>query len=299
MHAFRAPALHSQSFTSADGNSFPYRVFQREKTEPHTVIIALHGFCGASLDYEYLGNYLMRNHPRTALYAYDIRGQGRDPVESRRGDIADPALWYQDLLTFTQLVRQQHPHARIIWQGESMGALIASHAYGQAVQQGRQSCDALILTSPVVSFPAHFPAWKKDLLSGAAHLLPELRLSVQSLAGGESLPMTAHSNHLDQAETNAWNIDRHTLRSLHILARLVESMPTRAPQMKLPVLVMHGGLDVFAPPHDIAAFYDSMPKGPNHKRIFFPQSHHLLMYDEDKDAVVRRIGRWVQSLQNS
>ncbi len=299
MHAHRAPQLHDQSFTSADGNSFPYRRFQAEKTEPHTVIIALHGFCGASLDYEQLGGYLMRYHPRTALYAYDIRGQGFDPVVQRRGDISDPQLWYQDLMTFTQLVRQRHPQARIIWQGESMGALIASHAYCQADQRSDRSCDALILSSPVVSLPQQFPLWKKDLLTGAARLLPHLRLSVQSLAGGEALPMTSSSTHLDQAETNAWNIDRHTLRSLRTLADLVETMPANAPLFRVPVLVLHGGLDVFAPPQDIVAFYQTFPSTPRNQLAFFPTSHHLLMYDEDKQAVLRCIGRWVQRLQDS
>jgi alpha-beta hydrolase superfamily lysophospholipase len=111
---------------SAKADSFGYRKWISEKTEPDVVIIGIHGFCGASIDYANLGNHLLRHQPKTGLYAYEVRGQGSDPIRERRGDIGDPKDWYRDLFAFTQLVQEQHPDAKIVWYGESMGALIAS-----------------------------------------------------------------------------------------------------------------------------------------------------------------------------
>jgi alpha-beta hydrolase superfamily lysophospholipase len=86
-HTFRKPQLRDKHYTTEDAQTFPYRRFIAKDHTPSTIIIALHGFCGASIDYEILGNHLNNQHPQIGLYAYEVRGQGLDPVRERRGDI--------------------------------------------------------------------------------------------------------------------------------------------------------------------------------------------------------------------
>ncbi|RYD31988.1 MAG: hypothetical protein EOP87_13670, partial [Verrucomicrobiaceae bacterium] len=74
--------------------TFGYRSWAAKGMEQDIVVIGIHGFCGASIDYENLGNHLLENQPKTALYAYEVRGQGNDPLATRRGDIGDPKDWY-------------------------------------------------------------------------------------------------------------------------------------------------------------------------------------------------------------
>ena len=71
-----------------------------------------------------------------------VRGQGSDPIRERRGDIGDPQDWYRDLFAFTQLVQEQHPNAKVVWFGESMGALIAAHAW-RSLPPGDPPCDGI------------------------------------------------------------------------------------------------------------------------------------------------------------
>ena len=121
----------------ADGksDSFGYRKWISKEVEQDVVIIGIHGFCGASIDYANLGNHLLQYQPKTGLYAYEVRGQGSDPIRDRRGDIGDPEDWYRDLFAFTLLVREQHPHAKVVWFGESISefapvsSLLISPAY--------------------------------------------------------------------------------------------------------------------------------------------------------------------------
>lgn len=121
------------------------------------------------IDYENLGNYLIKEHPEVALYAYDIRGQGFDPVRERRGDIDAPDNWYRDLHTFTELVRKNHPRAKIVWQGESMGSLILSNAYLNDALTGKnlpamRSCSARRLSECAAISPngkePRFTVWE-------------------------------------------------------------------------------------------------------------------------------------------
>jgi acylglycerol lipase len=277
--------------------TFGYRKWMRPEAKPQTVVIGVHGFCGAAIDYENLGKRLLKEQPRTAVYAYEVRGQGKDPLKERRGDIDDPNLWFSDLTKFTTMVRAKHPGVRVVWFGESMGALIVSHTYQQAVAAGQPApCDAIVLSSPVVKFREDFPQWKKDLVRGAAEVAPTARVSLETIAGGQQVQMTHDTVHSEQAETNAWHIDKHTLRLLVALSDLIDGMPECARNFEVPTLVLHGGKDFFSSAADVEAFYGNIPKEAGRDRKFYPDSYHLLMYDELKEKVIGDVETWLERL---
>jgi alpha-beta hydrolase superfamily lysophospholipase len=277
--------------------TFGYRKWLRPDTKPETVVIGVHGFCGAAIDYENLGKRLLKEQPEIAVYAYEIRGQGKDPLKARRGDIDDPNLWFNDLARFSAMIRAKHPKARMVWFGESMGALIVSHAYQNAIAAGQPPpCDAIILSSPVVKFRDDFPKWKKDLVHGVAEVAPTARVSLETIAGGQEVRMTHDTLHSDQAETNAWHIDKHTLRLLVALSDLIDGMPQCASTFGVPTLVLHGGKDFFSRPDDVKAFYGNIPKDANRSRRYYPDSYHLLMYDDRKEKVITDVEKWLVKL---
>lgn len=302
-HAPRKPRLGERSFTSHDGQSFPYRKFIASDTnsdDVRTVVIGVHGFCGASIDYENLGHWLTERHPGIALYAYDVRGQGFDPLAARRGDIDSPLHWFHDLTTFTDLVQRRHPNAIIVWQGESMGALILAHTYRYEVSQGRTPpCEALILTSPVVSTGNGLAPWKKEGVRLIARTFPYHRVSLDALAGGQKIAMTSTSHHQEQSEVNAWHIEKHSLRLLLHLGNLVDQMPDCASFFQTPTLVAHGGQDFFASHDEVAAFCQKIPSSTTKKRLFYPSGHHLLMYDTQKERVLADISQWLVQVSNA
>lgn len=277
--------------------TFLYRKWVASSTEPETVIVGLHGFSGASIDYENLALHLLRHQPRTALYAYEIRGQGRDPKKDRRGDIDDPALWCRDLLKFTELVKNEHPDAEIVWFGESMGALIVARTYQRQIARDEDPpCDAIAFSSPVVGIRDDFPAWKRSLVRGLAKFAPTARVSLKDLAGGEDVPMTGSSVYADQSETNSWHVESHTLRLLATLGDMIEYMPKYAEAIEVPTLVLHGGRDFFSQKKDIDEFVSHLENAPAVTREFYPGGHHLLMYDHVKDQVVCDIAAWTARL---
>jgi alpha-beta hydrolase superfamily lysophospholipase len=299
-HVYDKPRLGEKTFTTTDRQSFPYRKFIArgpDANAPETIVIALHGFCGASIDYENLGKWLIKEHPTIALYAYDIRGQGLDPVRERRGDIDHPQNWFNDLNTFTALVRKEHPRANIVWQGESMGALILSNTYRNDTEQGkRPACDAIVITSPVVGIRGDFPVWKKEVVRMIAAVFPATRLSLDTLSGGQKVQMTATSTHSEQSETNSWHIERHTLRLLVSLNDLIDQMKASAATFRVPTLIVHGGKDYFTDSNDVFSYYQQLSQTPEKKRLFYPEAHHLLMYDVQKDLVIQDIGTWLADL---
>lgn len=278
--------------------TFGYRSWVAKGVEQDIVVIGIHGFCGASIDYENLGNHLLKNQPKTALYAYEVRGQGNDPMSTRRGDIGDPKDWYRDLFAFTQLVEERHPDAKIVWYGESMGAMIASHALRESPRED-PPCDALVLSSPIVRFKDDVPFWQPALVQAAAATAPLARISLETLAGGESVQMTQTSTHGQQSETNSYHIEKHTLRLLGALGRHIDSMNDCAATFQVPVLVLHGEHDYFNTDSDMRGFVAHIPAGTPKTYKNYRGAYHLLMYDAKKEKVFGDVEGWLSKLRRN
>ena len=286
---------HSTPAT-AKGEIFGYRKWISEKTEPDVIVIGIHGFCGASIDYANLGNHFLQHQPCTGLYAYEVLGQGSDPIHERRGDIGHPADWYHDLFAFTQLVRERHPDAKVIWYGESMGALIAAHAWREA-PDGPPPCDGLVLSNPIVRFRDDIPAWTPGLVQIAATTLPLARVSLDTLSGGQDVQMTQQSIHSEQVKKNPYHVEQHTLRLIGALSRLITGMNDCAASFKAPVLVLHGGRDFFNNDSDVRGFVARIPEQTSVTYRNYPAAYHLLMYDEKRETIFRDVCRWVNRLR--
>jgi len=294
-----APILSYTNYPSSKSglsDTFGYRVWKRDHSKQDIVIIGIHGFCGASIDYSNLANYLVKRQPNTAVYAYEVRGQGSDPIVQRRGDIGNPKQWYDDLNEFTQLVKQRHPKAKIIWYGESMGALIATHSLVLAPPND-PPCDALVLTSPIVRYKDDLEPWKIALVQVAAATVPLARIDLETLSGGQAVQMTETSTHSEQSVKNSYHIEKHTLRLLGTLGTHINNMNKCAESIHVPTLVLHGGQDYFNTDSDVRGFVARLPSTTPATYHNYPDAHHLLMYEEKKEKIFRDVDRWINQLR--
>lgn len=292
----RPAVSDSKSGLAVAADIFGYRKWISDKVEPDVVIIGIHGFSGASIDYANFGSHLLQNQPYTGLYAYEVRGQGSDPIRERRGDIGDARDWYRDLLAFTQLVKKRHPDAKIVWFGESMGALIAVHAWREAPAK-HPPCDGLILSSPIVRFRDDIPAWTPGLVQIAASTLPLARISLETLAGGKDVQMTQTTHHNEQAKKNPYRVDAYTLRLIGALSDHIVTMNDCAAAIHSPILVLHGGKDYFNGDSDVRGFVARIPRGISKTYRNYPNAYHLLMYDEKKEVIFQDAERWLDRLR--
>lgn len=295
------PQLAEKQYTSFDGDPLGYHKWVPSKGEPSMVVIGVHGISGHAGDYKNLGEYFLKHNPKTALYAAETRGQGMDANTQRRGDIYRAKDWYRDLYTFTGLVRKVHPKAKIVWFGESMGSLIAMHAYNVPPQGGKaigQKPDAIVVASPIVDVSDQLKPWKYQMARGVALLLPTLRISLETLSDGQRAMVTKDDIHEEQAAKNPWYIRRYTLRLLLVLGDMAADLNENGAQIDCPVLVLHGGEDIFTPEEKVKALYASIPKNAANARKFYPSSYHLLMYDHEREKIFKDISQWLNKLND-
>jgi len=290
------PRLEEKQYVSYDGDRLGYNKWLPTKEEPKTVIIGVHGISGHAGDYDNFSKYLRKHSPATALYAAETRGQGLDPKVERRGDIRSAKSWYKDLYTFTNLVRKVHPGAKVVWFGESMGSLIVTHAYANT-PPGASKPDALIVSSPIVGIQKKLPPWKIFAVRISTFLMPTLRISLESLSDEKPGAVTQDDIHDKQAPKNAWYIPRYTLRLLLKLGDLAEAMPEKAEAIHCPILVLHGGRDIFTDEARVKEFYQNLPKTTPKTRKFYPESYHLLMYDAHRKSIFKDATDWLNKLK--
>ena len=288
--------LEDNELHSFDGDVFPYTAWMPKK-EPKVVIIGVHGISGAASDYQPLGDHLLSDMPGVAVYAAETRGQGNDPIKERRGHISDRNDWFKDLVSFTHLIRKKHPTAKIIWCGESMGSLIVLHTYAHATQRD-ELCDAMILASPITDIRGDFPKWKEGMANTLAALFPKARISLETLSGQDEVHVTRDSVHEEQAAKNPYHIERHTFHLLSTLGKMMRSANEAGKKLDLPVLILHGGNDVFSDPQDVIRFTKNLPKAATPTRKFYPESYHLLFHDHQSDLVISDITKWLKGLED-
>ncbi|OAI41892.1 hypothetical protein AYO41_05110 [Verrucomicrobia bacterium SCGC AG-212-E04] len=256
------------------------------------VVIAVHGLSGASLDFKPLGMHLARRG--TAVYAFELRGQGLDPQVDRRGNLANLDDCVRDLGAFTTLVRARHPRTKFVYYGESMGAMLCLYA---VAAPGRPAVDGLILASPVIDFERSINWWQTALLRTGLILTPQHRLDFAEL--GKSQAPEAHITR-DRAyeaslETAPHALSKYSLRFIDTLFRHIRGSRDAARAVTVPTLVLYAGHDVFIKPPQVERIVATMPARDKTLR-FFPTSYHLLLHDYDRDKVLREIDRWLSRL---
>lgn len=280
----------SHTFQSFDTTPFSFLKWENAES-PEKVIICVHGFCGAANDFEGFARDLLEQVPDFAIYAYNLRGMGFDPVENRRGDIESADYWLKDLEHFTKHVKNLHPDATVFWCGESLGAMIATHTAARA-----ELCDGLILLSPVVRIGTQIASWKIKLAQWACRLFPAARVRLRTFTGSKKVQVTQGAeDHEGQSQTNAWHIDNFSLRLLNGILSLIIAMPKKARDIHEPTLLLYGGKDFFTPTDAIENWMHHFPSETQVKSVVFPEAYHLLLYDQHSPTIFAHAAEWIQN----
>lgn len=286
------PALRTTDWVSFDGKTMPWQSWPVPAgTKPHAVVIAVHGLSGAKSDFWYLGQE-MPKHGYT-VYAYDLRGQGNDPVVGERGDIAGEKVWQRDLATFHALVKQRHPKTPVFWYGESLGSLIALHTAADLLGN-RSDPQAIILASPVAGLRQTISGFQRFLLEAAAKLTPRAKFTLGELAGVDEkkIQVTSTSTHGGQMAVTPHHVSAFSLRLLTTIGQMLDDNASTVHRLKMPVLFLASPNDVMSSADQIQALFAEV-RSRDKKLLWYSRSYHLLLHDVQREEVVKDVARWL------
>jgi alpha-beta hydrolase superfamily lysophospholipase len=280
-----ARGARSFSWEAPDGSRFPALAWEPGCAEPRANVLCIHGLGGAAVDFGPVGRVLA--DAGCDVRAINLRGQGNDPDLSRRGHLLDQQAWRGDLEAFAGTFPVRAPLCVI---GESMGALVAV----DATAAGALRPERLVLSVPVPETRAPVPRWIVSLLRNAAAVCPRLRLSaLRFVHGSSALPrLTWDDDYMAYLETIPHRVGGFTVEFLSRFDTLMESCRCCAGRIEVPTLMLAAGRDIFIKPEQSQRFFEQL--GPREKRLhLYPDSHHLLWHDRDRDDVLERIRGWV------
>lgn len=287
------PALTPSGWISHDGKTMPWQSWEVPAgTVPRGVVIAVHGLSGAKSDFWYLGQELPKRG--YTVYAYDLRGQGNDPVVSERGDISGQKAWQRDLATFHALVKRKHPKTPVFWYGESLGSLIALHTAANLLGN-RADPKGLILASPVAGLRQTISGFQRFLLETAAKLSPRTRYTLGELAGVDEkkIQVTSHSTHGSQMAVTPHHISAFSLRLLTTIGALLDANPRAAHRLKMPVLFLASPNDVLSSADQIQTLFAEV-RSRDKRLLWYSRSYHLLLHDVQRAEVVKDVAQWLE-----
>ena len=279
--------------------SFLWRTRDGEDREAHAwpsetcraVVACVHGLSGSGEQFEPLPERLRG----FSFYAMDLRGQGRDPVASRRGMALDLETQLLDIAAFVAALRGRHGDTPVFLMGESMGALLSANyaARGRAVEN---PVDGIVLSVPVVGLRREVPRPAKRLLAWLSRVFPNAKLPPSRFVNGKSLapPLTRDTAYQEALRAKPHHLRDYSLRFLSELGELIDGSRAVAERVEHPLLVLSAGRDCFVAPHQIDGWFERVPSLDKTLR-HYPGAYHLLWHDWDRETVVADLGEWLEA----
>jgi alpha-beta hydrolase superfamily lysophospholipase len=223
-------------------------------------------------------------------HAVDFRGHGRSG--GRRGFARRWSDFLDDLETFVARLRraaggQLHAEAQPLFLlGQSHGALLLVHA----ALHGLADIRGMVFTSPYLRFTLPVPPWKLSfgrLIASVAPGFPmPTDIRVEMLTADPAILELARSDPLSlRIVTPGW---------FFAAQRAQTEALARAPDFRVPLLVVQGGRDPITDPAATEAFYNRLGSEDKTYRCF-PDMRHETLREVGRREVGETIVEWLRS----
>lgn len=249
-----------------------------EGQTPSTVIIGLHGMNDYANTFYLMGPWFAERG--VALYAYDARGFGRSP---HRGVWGGERLMTEDLRTAVLVARRDHPNAKIVVVGDSMGSAEAMATFGA---DDAPAIDRLVLVAPAVWGWSTLPDQYALALWVGAHTFPWRAVEPPRRV---TRSRTASDNReaLLQAGRAPFMIWQTRIDAVYGLVNLMEAAAERSANLHGDVLFLYGAHDQIIPRASAIAAARRLPS--TARTALYENGWHWLLRDLQREVVYQDI----------
>jgi len=262
---------------SAGGLKIFVRTWRPER-KAQAVVVLCHGFNSHGGQYVWAAEQLVASG--YTVYALDLRGRGRSDGE--RFYVERIEEYLSDVATVMAVARKREPGLPVFLLGHSAGGVISSvYTLEHQAELAGLICESFAFKVPAPDFA--LSAIKG--LSGFAPRLKVLRLKNEDFSRDPAWVKALNADPLTENENQP-------AITVAAMVRGNDRLKREFPQIKLPVLILHGTLDKATMPSGSQRFYAEA--GSTDKTLKLYEGHyHDLLADKGKEQVMTDIKRWI------
>jgi len=274
------PFTHREgTFPGTGGLPLFYQAWLPAAGQPRAVLVNLHGLGDHSGLYPTLANYFPARG--TALYAYDMRGNGRSP-----GQRAYLRGWHEyrdDLHAFLARVRDWEGDLPVFVLGNSLGGLVVlEHALHYPA-----GMDGVIAAAPplgAIGVPPPLMALGRVMSRIWPRFSLEVGMDLSGLARDPSVVEAVVADPLFHR--------RGTARLSTEVTSAIARVQAGAPKFPVPLLILHGSDDRMVSPEGSRRFFARVHQ-PDREFREYPGAYHGLFADLNHQEVLEDVERWM------
>lgn len=272
--------MPSENCTTPDGLTL-YTEYRVPDGDPRAVVLLVHGYGEHSGRYQHVIERLVQSD--YAVYALDHRGHGKSEGVRAYCDTMDQFV--EDLKVYFDRVKAAQPGKKLFVLGHSMGGLI-SLAFAERYQR---EFDGLIVSGSPVNADANVPAFLLTVGKVLNRVAPKLHLLETGKPG-----ILSTDPEIDIAWGNDPLTNKKPMRvRLGVeLNKLAQEVRAHLPELKLPILILHGADDQLVNPSGSQLAYEQAGSLDKTLKRYAGMRHEILN-EVDKAIVMTDIVDWL------
>ncbi|WP_182346723.1 alpha/beta hydrolase [Tomitella gaofuii] len=269
------------TLTGVGGVELYWRSWTPTEAPPKGLVVLVHGMgehCGR---YDHVADALLARG--YAVAAHDHRGHGRSG--GRRSYIDRMDNLVADIGTAFDRARATVPDVPAVMVGHSMGGL--SSALWAVDNQDRLA--GLVLSGPLAAMD-QANAVTKAVARALSATVPTLGMVAVDASALSHDPTVGEDYRADPLVFSG----KLPARTAAELMGAVDAVQHRAPELRLPLLIMHGELDTLAPPRGSQELFDKAVSADKHRTVY-DGMYHEIFNEVDRARVLGELTDWVDA----
>jgi alpha-beta hydrolase superfamily lysophospholipase len=246
---------------------------------PRAVLVNLHGLGDHSGLYPSLAEFFPCRG--IALYAFDLRGNGRSP--GQRAYIRTWDEYRNDLQAFLSQVRAWQPDRPVFLLGNSLGGLIVLE-YALHRSTGLSGVIAAAPPLGKLGVPPLLMALGRLLSRVAPRFSLQVGMDLSGLARDPAVAQAVLGDPLFHR--------RGTARLSTEVTKAITRVQGGADTFTVPLLLLHGSDDRMVPPDGTREFFSKLTY-PDREFLEYPGAYHGLFADTGAELVLADVERWL------
>ena len=268
------------TFVGSEGLPLYYQAWLPLNRPHRAVLVNLHGLGDhSSLYLNIAGHFPARG---LALYAYDMRGNGRSP--GQRAYLRSWEEYRGDLAAFLAQLRAWEANLPVFVLGHSLGGLVALD-YALHHPEGLSGVIAAAAPLGRVGVPRFLMALGRVMSRVWPRFSLEVGMDLSGLARDPSV--------VDAVLADPLFHRRGTARLSTEVTAAIARVQARAASLCVPLLILHGAADRMVPPEGSREFFSKV-RYPDRELREYPGAYHGLFADIGYQEVLADVERWVE-----